>query len=438
MTRILIHRSGYLLLLALFAALPFHAAVSERFVYYREAAAAGFFIMWLMLVGGRSRDVLTMGISREMIVFIAFPCWLILMAAFDPGIDLYGDGRTSTILEGAAVGPTVYVLRNALLYVPLVLYLAVRGLSVKEVRLLSLLIVLAAPFAVLDFLQRGEVVADNQLWNSVGTIAASGGAGLAYNTFVPYLTFPALAAIYLVFSDRRLTVRFACLAILTGLSIYILFSTSRQSLLFIAISALLFIVGTGTRGLPIRVATLAGVCVVGALLLNVVAQEFYVSDKVIERFGSAGGLVETPRWTIAKTGLALLDPLDFLTGAGIGSVVFSGPHNDYIRWIQRVGIIIAALGFYPYFRAALRSFKRPSGYDRTPLAVFVTMAVGFTLFHSIFGYPRDDAYQAPYAYLGIGLWFALQEGYQWIAFKPSLAAGAPGSECPSRGKDEIE
>lgn len=430
MTRILLHRAGYLLLLAFFTALPFHARVSERVLYYREAAAAAFFVMWLILIAGRKRDVLTVGISREMLAFVAFPCWLGAMALFDPGVDLYGDGRNSALLDDAAVGASLYVLRNALLYVPMVLYVAVRGLSVDEVRRLALITVLAAPLAIVDFLQRGELVAEDQLWTSVGAIAGSGGTGLAYNTFVPYLTFPALAAMYLIFADRRFTIRLICIAVLTTLGIYILFSTSRQSLLFVAICGLLFVAGTGARGMPLKIATVVMVCAGTALLLSVVAQEFYVSDKVIERFGSAGGLVETPRWTIAKTGLALLQPLDYVVGAGLGSVVFSGPHNDYIRWVQRVGLFVAALGFYPYVAVALRSFRRPPNHQRTPIGVFITMAAGFTLFHSMFGYPREDAYQAPYTFLGIALWFALADNYRSLGFRPNRPPIVAGAEMP--------
>ena len=70
------------------------------------------------------------------------------------------------------------------------------------------------------------------------------------------------------------------------------------------------------------------------------------------------------------------------------------------------------IGFMPFiiaFRASFRMALLPR--TENTLSIFITLAVGFTLFHSLFGYPREEANQALAVYLGLAIWFgAVREG----------------------------
>ena len=72
--------------------------------------------------------------------------------------------------------------------------------------------------------------------------------------------------------------------------------------------------------------------------------------------GTYVGTTNETRFEIWISSLSMLHISEWFTGAGLTSVLVSGPHNDYIRWIQRVGLIFAFISFYPYFSAMFKSF----------------------------------------------------------------------------------
>lgn len=133
--------------------------------------------------------------------------------------------------------------------------------------------------------------------------------------------------------------------------------------------------------------------------------EVQYSEKFLDRFSGLDGFLNSPsRWAKMEEGLTLLSPYELVSGAGLTSVMFSGPHNDYIRWIQRVGVVMALLAFAPYaylfFQNILRGFS-----EKRFLSEFSFLAglCLFTLYHSFFGYPRDDAFQALVCFLALGV-----------------------------------
>lgn len=119
------------------------------------------------------------------------------------------------------------------------------------------------------------------------------------------------------------------------------------------------------------------------------------------------GYIETSRFDIMKRGIELIGAKELLFGAGLSSVIVSGPHNDFIRWTQRIGFPAMIISFTPFIISLSRIVRSMSNQSNLPVLQFLSMAIVFTLFHSFFGYPREDAYQAVYAYLGLGLWLGI-------------------------------
>jgi hypothetical protein len=155
----------------------------------------------------------------------------------------------------------------------------------------------------------------------------------------------------------------------------------------------------------------------------------------IDKYSSAqsfvAGSTTSGRVATIRDGLLMLAPVQWISGAGLTSVMDSGPHNDYVRWAQRVGIPLMMFGFMPFILAFRHSWRqRALDPSNSVLHVFLAMAVGFTLVHSLFGYPREDANQAVAVYLSLALWCgAFSEGL-FKALPPGKAAGPSSVHFP--------
>jgi hypothetical protein len=81
------------------------------------------------------------------------------------------------------------------------------------------------------------------------------------------------------------------------------------------------------------------------------------------------------------------------------------------------------LGFYPFFRAVLSiaGLRSLLSHDKKnkSLLLYLTLAILFTLYHSFFGYPREDAYQAVYCFLGLSMWLGVRKEYGLVSVMKS-------------------
>lgn len=414
-SRTLLETLGLVALLLLLAGTAFHFETSKSYLYYRELFSALFAALWLWLLltrtwflqGGDPR------IDKSLFYLTLFPVLLVLWSLGDPGVPLYG----ATDLAGGvsehvdANDSTLYVLRNALLYIPMVLYFSLRGLNEQELRLIALFAVLIAPFNVASYLQSGDPAT---FLASLGVLAEIGGDGVDYNSYVPSLTFPIICGLYLLFSQFSLPLKAIVLLCIVATGIFILLSTSRQSVIFVILSIVVFYYFTKGGKQFSKLIKFAAIAFGAMVAFSIIMDEADFHDNFKERFSSVSQLTgdSTGRKAIALNGLLILSPTQWFTGAGLTSVIVSGPHNDYIRWMQRVGVFVMLIGFMPFFIVFQKSYKLMTRAKQGhALYVFLCLSIGFILYHSLFGYPREDAFQAPYAYMGLALWFgALREG----------------------------
>ena len=127
---------GFFAVLSLFIANAFHFNIYQQYVYYRELFAVIFAILILarLLVLGRDNRL----INRTMFYLLLFPVFLFIWSFIDPGVPLYGgydiEGVSSQLDD---VPLTLYVLRNSLLYIPLVVYFYIRGINIQELRIVA-------------------------------------------------------------------------------------------------------------------------------------------------------------------------------------------------------------------------------------------------------------------------------------------------------------
>ena len=387
---------GFFLLSTLISLVPFHSIVASLFPYYKEVIAFGF----LLLLGRQcaSRGIRFRGSweTYACSALVLFPFLLTLWSVFHRGGQLYPDTVLVESTYQSDFSPSIYILRNAYLYLPMVLYFALRGITVSEVRTIAIICLIIAPLSISVFIGTSINVDYSKL-------LLSDGAGLAYTTYVPYLTFSCLCALYLITSDTPTVLKLFAIAILTALVSFSIISTSRQATIFIVICGSSFGTIASSRSLYSKLLIAAMVIIVAYTVFFLVAYNFEMSDKLFNRFTSISELIDTERTTIAWDGLVLLEPHQYLIGAGLESVMGPDPHNDYVRWCQRVGIITMLIGIAPFVIAA---FRVPSPFcigDHRALRLFVLLSVCMTLFYSWFGFPRESAYQSLFSFLGLAI-----------------------------------
>jgi O-antigen ligase len=131
-------------------------------------------------------------------------------------------------------------------------------------------------------------------------------------------------------------------------------------------------------------------------------------ETLINRYFSSE-ISESARYEIMVNGIRELTSVsDWIWGKGLSSVIYSGPHNNYIRFVQRIGLIGMLLTFWPFFyvfkkiTSKIIHFRNKKWFDSN-MAIFSLLCLFFTLFHSFFAYPHEDAYNAPYVWLGLAI-----------------------------------
>ncbi|WYD80635.1 MAG: hypothetical protein V8K32_15140 [Candidatus Electrothrix gigas] len=417
--RTFLDRIGLYLLFLLLAINPFHFKISvssEGFIsgfiyYYREIISFVFMMLWLskiIYLKNWNNRICYQGDNRIYFFLIIFPILLGIFAVADSGTDLYSTNYLITTNLKA------YLLRNALLYIPMTLYLAVRGLDEKEVQQVAWVIVIIAPFSIITFLISSEIATVR----TIGVVAEMGGRDLAYNSYVPYLTIPILSGIYIIFSNSvdffgikiRITniVKLFLFFIVAFVSVYIFLSTSRQSTLYIILAGTFTLLKV-KKSFAKKIFTIFILIICITYTFSFLTEGYSVSNKLLDRFSSVSGMTDSNRLDKILYGLSLLQPVEYFIGAGLTSVMVSGPHNDYIRWWQRVGFFAMFIGFLPFLMAFLKGYRLIRYHSVNILYIYVTLFVSFTLYHSFFGYPREDAYQAPYCFLGLAIWFGVRK-----------------------------
>ncbi len=391
----------YLLYLAV-SLVPFHFNLASLpgIAFYRELIA--FLFIGLIIQKLYENGILSFSARSEVIFLIIFPILVSVSAIYDPLIDLYQSdiylNTITTSVEGD-IDPRIYIIRNALLYLPLVLYFSLRGISRIEISNLSLFVTIVAPFSILFYLLFAYESGNFSIF-LLGEMAEYGGANISYNSYVPYLTFPFLGAIYLLFTKNNLVIKAICMGSISIMSIFMFLSSSRQSMLFLVIASLFyFLLDDMTKFKKILSLFILSFFILGTYFFLTI--DVQLNQNLIDKYSTGA---ETSRFKILVDGFQLLRFNELISGAGLSSVVISGPHNDYLRWTQRVGVIFMIISFLPFFIAFLKSFKRTIVGENKKEYTLLTLLIFFTIYHSVFGYPREDAYQAIFCFTGLALW----------------------------------
>jgi hypothetical protein len=305
----------------------------------------------------------------------------------------------STIFQGTgSFDKKIYELRFLLQSVPVFILISIRGLNRKELDTLLIIIVLMAPLTILRTYYDYNIASVAEIQDF-----ARSGAGTAYNTFVPYTTFAFFASLYLIFSIRKKIIKFLLVGVSACIIIFIFINPSRQSVAFVIVCGLFYLLKTKStkKIFIVTLLTLTTIFIINRLNLT---------DRVTQRFFSEKTF-ETTRTELMMNGIDSIDgPGVCLIGAGLSKDLSNiNPHNNYIYSVMRTGLIGTVLMFLPLFSALIKSVIMSLRYSAAPwfdrnLSTFVTICLLFPLFHSFFGYPHLDPQNAPAMWLGFAIW----------------------------------
>ncbi len=397
---------------------PLHRVSGQFFTYYREALM---FLMVLLIPYYlfRYRE-LELYRQRETQLLLVWILYFILCYLFDPGGSIYGEDTQMASAALSQHSAANYVLRSFMLYVPLALLMAVRGISHRDLMFLMFCAMAASPYAIyLEYTSNDIVTVDEMIY-----LSQSGVSTVAYNTFAPYLTFPFAASIFVFLSTRSKVVRgFAVVVIFIDLTM-IIYSQSRQSFLFGATAAGLLLLFT-----RLNIKQFAAVVVVVTIGVLTISSSPIFTERYLspESYGTSDAGA-AGRAELFVDGIRRVETVtDWVFGRGFSSVVFSGPHNNYVRVLQRTGLIGASLTYAPFLVATwtLVRFRRRIGrkeIDRWAVWWLILTALLFTLYHSMFGYPHETAWSSHVVWAGMGLYLAYMRSQQENPVRPR----APG------------
>ena len=283
----------------------------------------------------------------------------------------------------------------------MVFYFTVRGLSPSDINKIAVVSALFAPVSIIIFM--AKLSEDNNVVFEF-TRMMTGQNQIEYNTFVPVFAISVLSIIYLMgfhYKKYQLLIKISLLTILLFLVLFIIYSTSRQAILLVIIYMSLF--------MAINLSVFRLKNIIYYVIFAAAGYYFYEwftfhngeNSRLTSRLDE---FLNTPRGKMALDGLLMLDITELFTGAGLTSALVSGPHNDYVRWLQRTGLIFTFISFYPYFSVMFKSFFDIFLYKRDRVRLYIFAVSLFVIYNSFFGYPREDAYQSIWCFLGISLW----------------------------------
>jgi hypothetical protein len=287
-----------------------------------------------------------------------------------------------------------YILRNAFIYVPVMLFYYIKrgALSKGFIEQTFLFFLLNIPFSLYIYTKS---LFEIEL--SFQSLLVYGQQFITYNSYVPFLAFPVIISFYFLMRPIALYIKLFSIVVFFIIFFYTFISSSRQSLIFIFIIAIILLIN------QIKIKKLIFALFVFLFLVSIiqlVINSFEVNrevvSKLIERDQS---VLESTRLDKIIYGFSLLKPIEFIFGAGISSVPDGGPHNDFVRWIQRSGLFVGMFGFIPFILLLINSIRRLVVLN-DDIYFFILISSIFTIYTSFFGYPRDDVFQSLFVFLG--------------------------------------
>jgi hypothetical protein len=290
--------------------------------------------------------------------------------------------------------------------VPIFVFVVMRGLSRRELHAVLTTIVIATPFSIYITYQEMLVVVDAQKYIETGS-------GIAYNSYVPYTTFPLFASVYLL-SQASSRVNQILIAIPACIiAVFIFTNLSRQSVIFVILGFIIF-VGCNFSARNILITSVL------SLIIVISVSQLGISNRVVSRFFTSE-VTETTRTDSALAGIRSINGVaEWTLGNGLDMNLLQGginPHNNYVFTVMRIGLLGMILTFLPFVNSFAKLIPslvmdyRKAWFDNNLFALKAISAI-FMLYHSFFNYPNNDSINGPVVWLGLGICVVFDSDFQ--------------------------
>jgi len=418
------HSLGIFLVQLLTVGVALHFTIGPLVYFYREAISSLLFVICLVNIR-RFRKL-----SAELWLILILAAIVSVTLALPTQRRLYENVGDLTPFQSE--WPRLHQLRSATLYLPLVAYLSMRGLSRNDVRSLAVTMILSVPASLFAYVALSESV-------NFSNIALFGGGELGYLDYIPMLVFFGLASGYL-FRSGPGVMRLICAAFSACIVVWIsIVSSGRQNVLFAAVAGFVFVMTVSSH-----YRARAAVCLMVLFAVTTAASFWYVgafgaSAKLIDRYGSfekfadanaSDGIGKNSRYALFLDGLLTLEPGDLAFGVGPEACEGPGPHCDYVRQIQRRGLVAAVIAYASFALALARTLARRQGFTLSPEDAWIALMLVFPLFYAMFGFPQEDACKAFASFLGLGIALGVRKSRQAQKFLPPMpCATTRGKTC---------
>ena len=117
-----------------------HEIYNGYLMYYREL----FFFIFTLLIYFKlivqRHGFINYKWNKDLLLLLLFPISLLIFSFFDNGISLYDDEITGASISLNFVDAKLYIIRNSIIYLPLVIYLSIIRLSSVDILVLIILI----------------------------------------------------------------------------------------------------------------------------------------------------------------------------------------------------------------------------------------------------------------------------------------------------------
>lgn len=388
---------GLFLVHAMVMGVSAHFALSGTVLTaYRDVAAALFTVLCI------ANCHLLIRLPAELVLMLSFAGLVTISLAVPTALRLYDNVGDLTPFQ--VEWPRLSQFRSATLYLPLVAYLAMRGVSREELRSLAVTMTLAVPTSIVVYLYAEDSV-------GIDNLTTLGGGEFRYLDFIPMVVFFGLASAYLVISGGSAsstllaTISIVIVLLMSGLT------SGRQNVAFTALAGTVLF-ATARRNDRFRIGLYALLLMIAVSVLSTLYVIRYgASEKLATRYGSIGGFADLTnsvvpddgsRYSLLIDGVNKLQMSHLALGAGAEACEGPGPHCDYVRQVQRRGVLAPFLAYSPFVLAIRHTIKgqwrRPSSEQR-----WLLLMLAFPLYYAVFGFPLEDACKANVSFLGLGL-----------------------------------
>ena len=435
------NKGSFLLLLLYFLCFHIHILLTDYIYFYRELFFTIFCILSFFYIRNYKIKFLNIFLNKDILIFSFSYLLFFIILFFNQGdIDPEFSQKDSFLQNITNKNIlALYVIRNFALFIPIMFFFYLRGISKYEFRKILFFYFF---MGIINYLVYIFYYVDINILGFT-TFIYNNNYLSSYNTYIPLISGIFIVGIYLSLTAKKYSHIFIFTCVTSFYFFIILISSGKASILFSLISLiyliivlfknkkklLFFIIIFFSFNFIFHITTIHFVNIGSDQIKDTnKIEEFnkkkfgfndnpiFDGDKsiypIISRWESRSDL--NPRKVIYKEFANYLkisfdNKMIFFFGTGSLISLISGFHNDYMRLFYRSGLIGMIFSFIPIFyflfKCLFYSYRNLFFNEKSNITHLLTVLLTFIPFYSLFAYPREDVFQAGIFSLSLILYF---------------------------------